>query len=57
MLFGSRVPFALRPFRRTPGGQDAALHYISIGGCYIHGIMQDEVMDGYQEKRRTIRLH
>jgi Heterokaryon incompatibility protein (HET) len=57
VLFGSRLPFALRPLYTTPGGQNATLHYIFIGDCYVHGIMQGEAMDRYQEKRRTVRLY
>jgi hypothetical protein len=57
VLFGSRLPFALRPFHRTLSGKDATGHYTSIGDCYVHGIMKGEAMRRFQEKTRTIWLH
>jgi hypothetical protein len=46
VLFGSRVPFILRPVdNRSPGAEleeNGALksHYMSLNDCYVHGIMQ-----------------
>jgi len=36
ILFGGKVPYALRP-------RDG--HYLFLGECYVHGIMDGEAMD------------
>ena len=45
ILFGGSVPFVLRD---TGDG-----HFIFIGECYIHGIMDGEAIPAHDKKDRT----
>jgi hypothetical protein len=60
VLFGSRVPFALR--RLQDVAKSAAIgkrdrNYISIGECYLHGIMKGEAVEENDRPRETVVLH
>ena len=46
VLFGGCVPFVLRPYSAD---SDHAGSYFLVGDCYVHGIMDGEAMDGWQE--------
>lgn len=41
VLFGSKVPFCLRPMGVYMGQQ----RYLLVGECYVHGLMKGEAMD------------
>ncbi|CAF9912789.1 MAG: hypothetical protein HETSPECPRED_001201 [Heterodermia speciosa] len=47
ILFGGSVPFILRPY---PANSDHAGSYSLIGDCYVHGIMDGEAIEEWQEK-------
>jgi hypothetical protein len=47
ILFGGGVPFILRPY---PADSDHAGSYSLIGDCYVHGIMDGEAMEEWQER-------
>lgn len=47
ILFGGSVPFILRPY---PTDSDHAGCYSLVGDCYVHGIMDGEAMEGWEER-------
>ena len=46
ILHGGHVPFILRPYCTD---SNRAGSYFLAGDCYIHGIMDGEAMEGWQE--------
>jgi hypothetical protein len=61
ILFGGRLPFALRTLQdqskisRLVEYEQSKSQYVSLGDCYVHGIMNGEAMNG--REKRTILLH
>jgi hypothetical protein len=46
ILHGGNVPFMLRPY---PKNSENAGSYALVGDCYVHGIMDGEAMEGWEE--------
>jgi hypothetical protein len=62
VLFGGRVPFVLRRLKEEPSSvQDEGVHkglnFLSIGDCYVHGIMNGEAVLESQVHTQTVALH
>jgi hypothetical protein len=55
VLFGSKVPYILRPFLSKSDEEDAsprqADYFTMVGGCYLHGYMKGELMTVKSQER------
>jgi hypothetical protein len=60
VLFGSRVSFALRKLQDVAESEirdKSDKRYLSIGECYVHGIMKGEALKENDRPGETIFLH
>jgi len=56
---GGKTPFILRPLgkRKIPGiGGEARSCYQMLGDCYLHGVMQGEAMEDFEERSEYIYI-
>ena len=51
ILLGCNVPYLLRECKEDVKGSGEGKRYQLIGTCYVHGIMNGEVMDEEMMKR------
>lgn len=54
ILFGGKVPFILRPFRKFGKGADG---YTLVGHAFVYGIMDGEVVKTRRAEQTVIRLY
>ena len=59
ILWGGRSPFTLRkaqPRILSDNTEASMPAYITLGDCYVHGIMKGEAMKGNEERAEMIML-
>lgn len=56
VLFGSRVPFVLRPIAACQA-KNSLVSFNLVGDCYVHGCMEGEAMAGLKGGKQTVLLY
>ncbi|KAL9075877.1 MAG: hypothetical protein Q9161_001270 [Pseudevernia consocians] len=56
VLFGSRVPFVLRPIAACQT-KNSPVTFTLVGDCYVHGCMEGEAMVGLKGEKKTVLLY